>query len=68
MNLDRFSQSMPWEADSKPIPEDTVTPSKVIRAFVDELEKLEEKHDVRLKTDGSNILITHNESGESEWL
>ena len=64
----RFFQPMPWEADYKPMPEDDTKPSKAIQAFKVALAELEEKHDMRIKADGPNILIIHQETGEEEWL
>ena len=66
--LDRFCRPMPWEAEAKPIPEESTKPNPIFRAFIDDLEKLEEKHDMRLKPDGCNIIIHHQETEEEEWL
>ena len=66
--MDRFSVVMPWEAEYKPMPTDDTKPSKKIQDFKVALAELEEKHDMRIKADGPNILIIHQETGEEEWL
>ena len=66
--MDRFSVVMPWESEYKPMPEVDTKPSKKIQDFKVALAELEEKHDMRLKPDGCNIIIHHQETEEEEWL